>query len=36
MAAVREFGFQPKDDNQADALALLLLKLEDPFVQTLV
>lgn len=36
MAAVREFGFQPKDDNHADAIALLLFKLEDQFVQTLV
>lgn len=36
MACVREFGFKPNDDNEADAIALLLLKLEDQFVQTLV
>lgn len=32
MAAVRKFGFDPGDDNEADAIALMLLKLEDPAV----
>jgi Holliday junction resolvasome RuvABC endonuclease subunit len=36
MAAMRELGFKPEDDNQADALALLMLKLECPKVMTLV
>lgn len=36
MAAVRKFGFAPVDDNEADAIALLLLKLESPEVQLCV
>lgn len=36
MAAVRKFGFAPVDDNEADAIALLLLKLESKEVQALV
>ena len=34
--AVRELGFKPKDDNEADAISLLMLKLECPEVMTLV
>jgi Holliday junction resolvasome RuvABC endonuclease subunit len=29
IAAVRKHGFEPQDDNEADAIALMLLKLED-------
>lgn len=32
IAGVRKFGFSPADDNEADALALMLLKLEAPEV----
>lgn len=32
MAAVRKLGFAPIDDNEADAIALLLMKLESPEV----
>lgn len=32
IAGVRKFGFSPGDDNEADALALMLLKLESPEV----
>ncbi len=35
IAAVRKFGFSPSDDNEADALALMLLQLESPEVQAL-
>jgi Holliday junction resolvasome RuvABC endonuclease subunit len=35
IAAVRKFGFTPTDDNEADACALLLFKLESPEVQYL-
>lgn len=35
MAAVRDLGFSPKDDNEADAIALLMLALERPEVQYL-
>lgn len=35
MAAVRAKGFAPVDDNEADATALLLLKLEAPEVRLL-
>ena len=34
--AVRALGFNPKDDNEADAISLLMLKLESPEVMTLV
>lgn len=34
-AAVRKFGFNPVDDNEADATALLLMKLEAPEVSYL-
>lgn len=37
LAAVRRFGFDMVvDDNEADAIALMLLKLEDPVVQGLL
>lgn len=36
IAAVKSFGFNPADDNEADALALMLLKLEDAGVQALL
>lgn len=32
IAAVRKAGFEPTDDNEADAIALLLLKLQSPEV----
>lgn len=35
IAAVREFGFSPVDDNEADAIALMLHALEQPEVQAL-
>lgn len=34
--AVKDLGFNPKDDNEADAISLLMLKLESPEVMTLV
>lgn len=36
IASVRQLGFNPKDDNEADAISLLMLKLESPEVMTLV
>jgi Holliday junction resolvasome RuvABC endonuclease subunit len=30
IAAARKYGFDPSDDNEADAIALMLLKLDDP------
>lgn len=36
MAAVARYGYAPSDDNEADAIALMLLKLEDPVVQRLL
>lgn len=33
IAAVRKFGFEPADDNEADAIALMLLKLEAPGIE---
>jgi crossover junction endodeoxyribonuclease RuvC len=37
LAAVRKQGFESVvDDNEADAVALMLLKLEDPVVQTML
>lgn len=36
IAAVKALGFNPKDDNEADAISLLMLKLESPEVMTLV
>lgn len=36
MSSVRRLGFNPKDDNEADAVSLLMLKLESPEVMTLV
>lgn len=36
IAGVRKFGFSPADDNEADAIALMLLQLESPEVQALV
>lgn len=30
IAAVRLLGFEPGDDNEADAIAIMLLKLDDP------
>lgn len=35
IAAVRQFGFSPVDDNEADAIALMLFALEKPEVQAL-
>lgn len=35
ISSVRKHGFEPKDDNEADAIALMLLKLESPEVQAL-
>lgn len=36
IAAVRKLGFNPVDDNEADALALLLFKLQSPEVHALI
>lgn len=36
IAAMRKLNFEPKDDNEADALALLLYKLQFPEVLSLV
>lgn len=33
VAAVRKHGFEPADDNEADAIALMLLKLEAPGIE---
>lgn len=33
VAAVRKMGYAPADDNEADAIAMMMLKLEDPVVQ---
>ncbi len=36
IAGVRKFGFEPIDDNEADAIALMLLKLESAEIQKLM
>jgi Holliday junction resolvasome RuvABC endonuclease subunit len=36
IAAVRKAGFEPRDDNEADAIALLLLKMQSPEALSLV